>query len=89
MNIETLPKTRWQAVATYRQAGGPDFVRRWQFDEITDLHDAIERGPNFCAIKHIVITYAKGDEFHVDLTQDDMDSPFPSADVIEFPRSEK
>lgn len=85
--IEVLEKLRWKAVAIYRQRNQPDLVRSWMFDEIADLHDAIERGPNFGALKFITITYQLGeDQYHLGDEPGDMDSPYASADVLEFPR---
>ena len=85
--IEVLERLRWKAVAIYRQRNQPDLVRSWMFDEIADLHDAIERGPNFGAVKSITITYQLGeDQYHLGDEPGDMDSPYASAEVLEFPR---
>ena len=85
--IEVLEKLRWKAVAIYRQRNQPDLVRSWMFDEIADLHDAIERGPNFGALKSVTITYQLGeDQYHLGDEPGDMDSPYASAEVLEFPR---
>ena len=85
--IEVLEKLRWKAVAIYRHRNQPDLVRSWMFDEIADLHDAIERGPNFGALKSVTITYQLGeDQYHLGDEPGDMDSPYASAEVLEFPR---
>ena len=85
--IEVLEKLRWKAVAIYRQRNQPDIVRSWMFDEIADLHDAIERGPNYCALKSVTITYQLGeDQYHLGDEPGDMDNPYASAEVLEFPR---
>ena len=85
--IEVLERLRWKAVAIYRQRNQPDLVRSWMFDEIADLHDAIERGPNFCALKSVTITYQLDeDQYHLGDEPGDMDSPYASAEVLEFPR---
>lgn len=85
--IEVLERLRWKAVAIYRQRNQPDLVRSWMFDEIADLHDAIERGPNFGALKSVTITYQLGeDQYHLGDEPGDMDSPYASAEVLEFPR---
>ncbi|AOR77190.1 hypothetical protein [Novosphingobium resinovorum] len=51
-DIETLH--RWTAHITYRRDAG-DETRQHSFEEIEQLHDIVERGPNFYAIKSIVI----------------------------------
>jgi hypothetical protein len=85
--IEVLERLRWKAVAIYRQRDQPDLVRSWMFDEIADLHDAIERGPNYGALKSVTITYQLGeDQYHLGDDPGDMDSPYASAEVLEFPR---
>jgi len=46
---------RWVAKITYRH-DGRDEVRAASFEELHELHDIIERGPNFYTIHNIVIT---------------------------------
>lgn len=51
---ETIVLHRWVARITYRH-DDRDEVRMVSFEELYELHDIIERGPNFYAIKEIVI----------------------------------
>ena len=44
---------RWMAEITYRNGDPPYIV---DFEEITDLHDLIEMGPNWNVIEQIVVT---------------------------------
>jgi hypothetical protein len=44
---------RWMAEITYRDGTEPQVVA---FEEIADLHDIVERGPNWNAIEQIVVT---------------------------------
>ena len=46
---------RWVAVITYRRDYG-DESRMVSFEELHELHDIIECGPDFYAIHSIVIT---------------------------------
>ena len=46
---------RWVARITYRRDTGNE-ARVVSFEELHELHDIIERGPNFYAIESIVIT---------------------------------
>lgn len=46
---------RWVARVTYRH-DDRDEVRLLSFEELHELHDIIEAGPNFYAISSIVIT---------------------------------
>lgn len=46
---------RWVAKITYRHDASDD-VRVVSFEELHELHDIIERGPNFYTIHNIVIT---------------------------------
>ena len=46
---------RWVAKITYRRDTGNE-VRVVSFEELLDLHDIIERGPDFYAIESIVVT---------------------------------
>ena len=46
---------RWVARITYRRDTGNE-VRVVSFEELFELHDIIERGPDFYAIESIVIT---------------------------------
>lgn len=47
-------RMRWLAEVTYRTEAGDNPVYH-AFDELEDLHDIIERGPNFYSIKRITI----------------------------------
>lgn len=47
---------RWTAVVTYRTNNGPVDVEH-EIEELEDLHDLIERGPDWNTIVSIVITY--------------------------------
>ncbi len=46
---------RWVAKITYRH-DDRDEVRVVSFEELHELHDIIERGPNFYTIHNIIIT---------------------------------
>lgn len=48
---------RWHAVAYYRSDQGLIDVE-YDFDEIEDLHDLVERGPDWNALEKIEVTYA-------------------------------
>lgn len=53
-------QTRWIAVATYRTDQGikPEV---WFVDEIEELQQKIEGGPNWGGLEHIIIHYNLGD----------------------------
>lgn len=51
------PAHRWQARAAYLTSGEP-LVRELQFDEIADLDDWIEQGPDWTAMLGLTVTYA-------------------------------
>lgn len=55
MSAETIVLRRWVAKITYRRDTGNE-ARVVSFEEIYELHDIIERGPDFYAIESIVIT---------------------------------
>ena len=44
---------RWMAEITYRNGTPPSLV---QFEEIADLHNIVERGPDWNEIEQIVVT---------------------------------
>lgn len=48
---------RWNCTITYRTDKGPLDVDH-SFMELFELHNIVERGPNFTAIERVVITYA-------------------------------
>lgn len=48
---------RWHAVITYRTVIGPNPVEH-DLEELSDLHDLVERGPHWDAIESIVVTRA-------------------------------
>jgi hypothetical protein len=51
-----MEQKRWHVVATY--AGKPfDFVLESDIEELEDLSDAIESGPDWGTLKDIRITY--------------------------------
>lgn len=52
--IETIMLSRWVATITYRH-DDHDETKLVTFEEISDLHDIIEAGPNFYAIVNIAI----------------------------------
>ncbi len=54
---QSLP--RWAATITYKTDNGPLEVDH-VFQELEDLHDLVERGPNFFAIEKIVVTINAG-----------------------------
>ena len=45
---------RWIAVVTYRTANGPVEVDH-HFEELSDLHNIVERGPDWNTIEGIVV----------------------------------
>lgn len=51
----TKDEPRWRAVIEYRSATGVIDVQH-DFEEIADLHDLIERGPDWGAIIKCTIT---------------------------------
>lgn len=51
---EPIALFRWIAAITYRH-DDRDETRIVSFEEIYELHDIIEAGPNFYAIKDVVI----------------------------------
>ena len=62
MKHKNMPKhsPRWRAEITYNPAGGPATTTH-MLNEIWELHDIIEEGPNFCAVANINITYVNKD----------------------------
>lgn len=54
MSVEPISLFRWVAMITYRHDDQDETVIV-SFEEIEELHDIIESGPNFYAIKDIVI----------------------------------
>lgn len=56
---------RWRAVITYRTENGPVEVDH-HFDELAELHDLVERGPDWNSI--IRITVNLNDVRHPDIT---------------------
>lgn len=54
MMAEPIALYRWVAVITYRHDAS-DEQRIVSFEELYELHDIIEAGPNFYAIKDIVV----------------------------------
>lgn len=48
---------RWIADVTYRSNAGP-FDVRFHMAELHEIHDLVERGPNFYCIEKIEITLA-------------------------------
>lgn len=55
MTVEVITLHRWIAKITYRHDDG-DEMRIVSFEELHELHDIIEAGPNFYAIKDIIVT---------------------------------
>lgn len=49
---------RWKAVATYRSDHGQIDVEH-EFEEIADLHDILERGPDWSCLIDVRITLAR------------------------------
>ncbi len=45
---------RWSAKITYRHDDGPQ-SRLFNFEELEELQEIVERGPNFYAIESIVV----------------------------------
>lgn len=45
---------RWQVEITYRSESGDQPIHH-AIEELDELHDIVERGPNFYAIKQITI----------------------------------
>ena len=49
---------RWTATITYRTDNGPLAIEH-SFEEIEDLHDLVERGPDWNTIERIVVRLAR------------------------------
>lgn len=56
-----MAEHRWTATVYYHTAAGEPLTVTHDFDELADLHDLIERGPNFYAIERIVVRINAGD----------------------------
>jgi hypothetical protein len=52
------PPLRWHACINYRTAG-PVLDVHHDFEELDELHDLVERGPDWNAIESIVVTLAR------------------------------
>ena len=50
---------RWKAVVLYRTIAGPVSVE-YSFEELEELHDIIERGPDWNAVMAITVVLARG-----------------------------
>jgi hypothetical protein len=61
---------RWQAMIAY-----DDGAFEYEFDELSELHDIVENGPNFYSIMSIVITINSGIDRKA-LLADDATDPF-------------
>lgn len=49
------PTPRWRAEIFYRSEAGEKSVR-WYFEELLELHNIVERGPNFYTIDRIEVS---------------------------------
>ena len=49
---------RWIAVARYRSSRKGEIVIEHRFEELHELHELIESGPSWLALKKIEIRYA-------------------------------
>lgn len=49
---------RWHATITYRSDDGPLDVD-YAFEELEDLHDIVERGPDWNTIERVEVTLAR------------------------------
>lgn len=58
MHADLANDLRWHATVTYRSAQGPTTVEH-RFQELEDLHDLVERGPDWNAIMSITVTLAR------------------------------
>jgi hypothetical protein len=54
VSAEPIALFRWIAMVTYRH-DDRDETRIVSFEELHELHDIVEAGPNFYAIKDIII----------------------------------
>lgn len=63
---------RWRAVVTYFSEDGNVDVEHF-IEELADIHDVIERGPNWYAIKDIVITLNCAEGARITLQHEDAD----------------
>lgn len=60
--------SRWHATIYYRsESGGVDVEH--DFEELEDLHDIVERGPDWNAIDKIVVTLARKTDESMTLEQ--------------------
>lgn len=53
-----MGQMRWKAVTTYRSDHGQIDVEH-EFEEIADLHDILERGPDWSSLIDVRITLAR------------------------------
>lgn len=51
-----VSRIRWQAVVLFRSSEQPGLTSVHDLEEISDLHEIIEMGPNYDTIESIVIT---------------------------------
>lgn len=63
--------TRWTAIINYRTNSGTVDVTH-DLEELSDLHDVVERGPHWDTIECIVIT--RGERADVTLTVEKADA---------------
>jgi hypothetical protein len=63
---------RWRAVATYLSEKGDVDVEHF-LEELADIDDVIERGPNWYALKDIVITLNCAERERITLEHEDAD----------------
>jgi hypothetical protein len=50
-------RKRWLSYIRYRMTDGRILQRTVEFDELSELHDIVEKGPDFTKVTEIEITY--------------------------------
>lgn len=50
---------RWKAEVTYRTERGPNLLVTYDFEDLSDLEDLVERGPDWNSIVKIEVTLAR------------------------------
>ncbi len=69
---------RWKAVVTYFSESGDVDVEHF-LEELADIHEVVERGPNWYAIKDIVITLNVSEAERITLEHEDADLKLPTS----------
>lgn len=68
---------RWRVIVAYFSATGDVDVEHF-IEELEDLHDLVERGPNWYAIKHIAVFLNVDESQRITLEHEDAGVGMPS-----------